>query len=190
MFLDVAIDVAIDRFDGAWQVLHRHAWYLHDAACDGVDQGEVRDDPGEKRTLGVARATQEERRCGQVVDQDGLADHSLQGFDAADPEPGGGVVLLGLSLAFGIELRTGVISRADLLAIAVVGFVVDDDDALAAEQILADALRHLAVSFGALGLALAAGQNFLRQLRRFERFALLEGVEVGDDDPGALEVVA
>ena len=54
MFLDVAINMAIDWFVGARQVLHRDARHFDDAAFDSVDQGEVGNHPGEERTFRVA----------------------------------------------------------------------------------------------------------------------------------------
>ena len=61
---------------------------------DGVDQREVGDDPGEERALGVAGAAQEERRGREVVD--GLdADLALDRLQAADPDAGLLVALLG-----------------------------------------------------------------------------------------------
>ena len=83
----------------------RNAGNLDDAGLDGVDQGEVGDDPGEQRSLGIARAAEEERGGRQVVDRLD-ADLGFDGLDARDPDSGFVFAFLGL-LAVVADQRLG-----------------------------------------------------------------------------------
>ena len=69
------------------------------------------------------------------------------------------------------------------LAVAVVGFVVEDDDVFYAHEIAKDALHHLA--FGLAGEEIVAAAAFEESLATGgdgDFFAELEGVVIGDDD--------
>ncbi len=68
-----------------------------------------------------------------------------------------------------------------------VGFVVDDDDVLLGAQLAADAADHL---IGRLGedAGRALGEDSLGDLAGADLLAKLEGVKVGDDDPGLAEL--
>ena len=183
---DVLIDVPIDRLVGAGQVLHRHARHLNDAGFDRVDQREIGHHPGKQRALRITGAAQEERRGRQVIDLHRSFGDALQRLDPADPKPRGGVVLLRLGAGFGIQL----VAVLRLVPVAMVGFVVQHHDAPATEQFAADALDHPAVGFQRLHRAVAPAEDRFGELRRLQRFAFLEGVEIGDDYARALQVVA
>ena len=81
----------------------RHAGHLDDAGFDGVDQGEIGNHPGEERSLGIARAAQEERRGRKVVDRLD-ADLGFDGLDAGDPDAGLLLALLGFLAVVAGEL--------------------------------------------------------------------------------------
>src|SRR6185369_6211257 len=66
-------DMLVDDAVGGLVALHRvvddrDAGDLDDAGLDGVDEGEVGDDPGEEDALGVAGTLEVERGRGNVVD--------------------------------------------------------------------------------------------------------------------------
>ena len=128
MLADAEPEVAVGRLVALHRVIgDRHAGNLDDARLDRVDQREVGDDPGEERPLGVARASEEERRGRQVVDRLD-ADLGFDGLDARDPDPGLFLALLGLlAIVAGECFGFGGLGLA---AVAVVGLVVDDDDVL------------------------------------------------------------
>jgi hypothetical protein len=76
------------------------------------------------------------------------------------------------------------------LAVAVMRFVVDDEDVLHAHQVGHHALEHLAFGFERLGFfAAAALEQLPSALGQIDALAHLEGVIVGDDDLGAFHVV-
>src|SRR5260370_15244220 len=72
-----------------------HPRHLDDPGLDGIDEREVRHDPGEEGALDVAGALQKERRGGEIVDRldpELLTDR----FQASDPYLGGLLLHLGL----------------------------------------------------------------------------------------------
>ena len=117
----------------------------------------------------VARAAQEERRRREVVDG-ADADLALDRLEAADPDAGLFVALLGLFALVALERSAAgflaVLRR--LAAVAVVGLVVDDDDVALAAELPADAAHHLVgrLGEGALRGRAAAGEELLGQLCR------------------------
>ena len=66
-------------------------------------------------------------------------------------------------------------------AVAVVGFVVDDDDVLLVAQFAAHPANHLVRRFSKRAVA-AVRQQALGQLAGLDPLAQQEGMEVGDDD--------
>ena len=111
------------------------AGHLDDAGLDGVDEGEVGDDPGEECPLRVAGAAEEERGGGEVVD--GLdADLGLDRLQPADPDAGFLVALPGFLAVLAGQLLVDAVRFAP---VAVVGLVVDDDDLFLRPQLAADA---------------------------------------------------
>ena len=100
---DVLPKISEDRNLGAGNVVgDRHARQLHDSAFDGVDEGEVADGPGKKRSLGPARPGKKERRRGEIVDG-ADAELALEGLDPIDPEAGGLVIFLRFLLFVALE---------------------------------------------------------------------------------------
>jgi|688.fasta_scaffold209968_2 hypothetical protein len=76
------------------------------------------------------------------------------------------------------------------LSIAVVGFVVEQDDILQAHQIGRDALNHLAFGFECIErLADAALGQLPAPIGEFEFLVAFKGVEVGDDDYCASDTI-
>ena len=148
-----------------------HARQLDDAALDGVHEREVAHGPREQRALGVARAAQEERR-GREVEDARDAELALHRFEAGNPEAGGLVVLLGFLLVVALQLFV-VRLRRRLLAVAVVGLVVEHEDVLEAHEVGHDALEHLPLGFQRVQLgARAPGAGRGRPWRaRFARAA-------------------
>ncbi len=123
---------------------NRHPRQFDDAALDCVHQREVAHRPWEQRSLGIARATQEEGRRGQV-DHPRDAELAVDRLQPGDPQPGGFVVLLGL-LPF-VAFQVFIVVCGRLLAIAMVGFVVEYQDVLQAHQVGHYPLQHLAFGF-------------------------------------------
>ncbi len=156
---------------------------LDDAALDRVHQREVADRPGEQRALGVAGAAQEERGGGQVVDAvtPSLRSGRLQ---PADPEAGGLAVALGL---LAVLAGQGSV-RAGLLAVAVVGLVVDHDDVLEAHQLVHAAVQHLAFGLDRVRRRRRGPAGGSGRPSRLRGLPPAEGVVVGDDDLGAGDV--
>ncbi len=121
-----------------------NARQFDDAAFDGVHEREIGHGPGKERAFGIAGATQEERRSGKVY-HPREADFALDGLQAIDPEPGGFLIALRLFLVVAREcLFVGI---AGLFLVAVVGFVVEDEDVLEPHQVRHDPLEHLSFRF-------------------------------------------
>ncbi len=76
-----------------------------------------------------------------------------------------------------------------LLAVAVVGFVVEHEDVFHAHQVGHDALDHLAFGFQCIEVVAAALKQCPPAGRELDSLAKLESVVVGDDDLGPLDVV-
>ena len=81
-------------------------------------QREITDRPGEERSFGPARSTEEERRRGEVVDG-ADAKLALERIDSIDPKAGGLVLFLGFPLL--IALQVGKALVAGPFPITVVG---------------------------------------------------------------------
>ena len=162
MLPEIAVD---DRIDADEVVAHRHARQLHDAALDRVHQAEIRHDPGEEIALGIARTAQEEGRGREVIDRaHAFRQLAVQRLDAVDPEPRGFLVLGRLLLVVAGQRALGV--GANLVAVAVVGLVVDDVDAVVVEQLATGPLQHLGVRFRRLErLGIISLQEASRDLR-------------------------
>ena len=107
----------------------------------------------------------------------------LHGLEAGDPETGGLVVLLGLLPVVALEV-VDLLVALGLLAVAVVGLVVEDQDVLHAHQVGHDALEHLAFGLRASESARPGGPASSERppFDSSMRLAQLEGVVVGDDD--------
>ena len=96
------------------------------------------------------------------------------------------VVLLGLLSV--VALQIAVVVLPWLLAVAMVGFVVDDQDVLHAHELGHDALHHLPLGFERVQRLAAALEQGATASGEFQPLAQLEGVVVGDDDLGALQI--
>src|SRR5260370_24100275 len=72
-----------------------HPRHLDDPGLDGIDEREVRHDPGEEGALDVAGALQKERCCREIIDR---LDPKLLGdrFKAKELYPGGLLLCLAL----------------------------------------------------------------------------------------------
>jgi hypothetical protein len=193
---DVVPQRAVDDISVDGVVVDRQARDLHDAGFDGVHEREVAHHPGEDEALVVARTLEIEGRGGQVVDR--LDPHLLllaDRLEALEPHAGIRVALGRFLLVLGVE--DDLVGDRTVL-IAVVRFVVDDDDlALApaalgpAAEIAQHAGDHLIVGLlelvGLVGVAgeelLGVGGDALELLGVPE----LEGVVVRDGDLGLLE---
>jgi hypothetical protein len=89
----------------------------------------------------------------------GDAELAVDGLEAGDPEAGGLVVLS--ASFFSSPLRSSRRPSSGLLAVAVVGLVVDDHDVLHAHEVGHDALEHLA--FGFQGVEFLAAASLQRR---------------------------
>ena len=180
---NVIPEIAEDGDVGAGNVVgDRDAGEFDDSALDGVHEGEVAHGPGEEGAFGVAGAAEEEGGGGEVDDL-GEADLAVDGFEAGDPEAGGFAIPNGF--IFGVALEVFLIGVARFFAVAVVGFVVDDEDVFEAHEFRHDALDHLA--FGFFGFEIFAVAAFEESAGAFgyvQPFARFEGVVIRDDDPG------
>ena len=150
-------------------------------------EGEVAHRPGEQRALGVA----EPRRKNGVAERSATRCRpSLRctASQAVDPEARGLAVLLGL---LAVVPREGalLVSVAVPRAVAVVGLVVDGEDVAHAHEFRHDALEHLAVGFEGGDRRAPPLQKGASTPREHELLARLEGVVVGDDDAGLVQVV-
>ncbi len=168
---------------------------LHDAGLDRLHQAEVGDNPGKQGALAVAGAGQEARGRRQVVD--GLdAEFLVNRPQAVEPEAGGLGVLLRLVFGVAGQVLVGdpfVLGVVIPVEVAVVGLVVEDDDAGGAAEVSGYPGDHLAPGLEERARrAGVAGQQFLGQ--RADHLALLglaslELVVVDDDDLGLAEAV-
>ena len=142
---DAQPEVAVGGLVAGHRVVgHRHAGHLDDAGLDGVDEREIRDHPGKERAFGIAGTAQEERRGRKIIDRL-HADLGFHGLDAGNPDAGLFVALLGFDAFIAGERF---ILAVGFAAVAVMGFVVEDDDVLLGAQLAADAADHLVGSFG------------------------------------------
>ncbi len=186
---DVLPQVAVNDRVGLHEVVaHRHTRQLHDAALNRVHQAEIGHDPGEERAFLITGAAQEERRRGEVIDRSHtLRQLAIQGLDAVDPEPRGFLVLDRFLLVVAGQRALGV--SANLVPIAMVRFVVEDVDAVVAEQLAARPLQHLSVGFRRFErLGIIPLKEAARYLGKGQRLAMLKGMVVGDHDLRAPDV--
>ena len=185
---NVLPQVAEHRHLGPGNVVgNRNPWQLDDATFDSVHQREVAQRPGKQSAFGIARATQEEWGGGQI-EYARYAEFAVDGFQAGDPQARGLVVFFGLFsvVAFQIDVFH---FEAGLLAVAVVGFVVDDKHIAQAHKVWHHALEHLAFGFQRVERINApALQQQTAAFGQLHALARLEGVVIGDDDLGALQV--
>ena len=139
---------------------------------------------GNSVAFGPARAAEEERRGRKIVN--GLhADLGFHGLEPGNPDAGLLVALLGFVALVAAERF---LFAVGLAAVAVMGFVVEDDDVLLVAQFAADAADHLIGRFGER-TRLPVGENRLGELAGGDCFAQLEGVVVRDEDFGLPELV-
>src|SRR4029077_13342579 len=108
---------------------------------DRVDQREIGDGPGEQRALGIARATEEERRGGEVVDR-ADAELALDRLQAVDPDPSLSRTAFGLLALLPAQFDLFGIG-VDPTPVAMVGLVVEHHDAAFGTQFVANAADHL-----------------------------------------------
>ena len=172
---------------GAGDVVgHRHPWQLDDAALNGVHQREVAHCPRKQRALPIAGAAQEERR-GRQIDYPAQAEPALHHLQAGYPYPRRFAVLPGLLAVVSGELALGALLLR-LLAVAVMGLVVERHHVLHAHQARHHPLQHLALGLERVQLRAAALQQRAPALREILRLPPHEGVEVGDNDICAVQV--
>ena len=129
LLADVVPEVAKPRHLAGLDVVRdRHPGELDDPALDRVHEREVAHRPGEERAFAVARAAKEEWGCREV---DGLRDAELRlhGLEPRDPHARGLAVRFRLLAVVACEFAFLVLLER-FLAVAVVGFVVEDQDAL------------------------------------------------------------
>ena len=163
-----------------------HTRQLDDPAFDGVHEGEVTHRPREQRSFGVARATEEERRCGEVH-HPRYAKLALDSFKSGNPEPCGLVILLGFLFVVALQVLDLVYIR--LLAVTVMRLVIEHEDVLQAHQAGHHPLDHLSFGFQRIQLLPATLEQGSAALGKLDALAKLEGVVVGDDDLGAIDVL-
>ena len=111
----------------------------------------------------------------------------MDGFEAGDPHPGGFFIffrfLAGLTLQVGFLVLVG-----RLLAVTMVGFVVECHDVFHAHQLGHDPLEHLSFALQRLDLRASPPEERTASFRDLQRFPPHEGVVIGDDDFRAVQV--
>ena len=111
----------------------------------------------------------------------------MDGLQAGDPHPGRFLIALGFVAFLALEIAfLGFLRRA--FAVAMVAFVVERQDALHAHQFRQHPLQHLAFRLLGLQRRAVALQQHAAASRQRHVLAADEGVVVGDDDGGALQV--
>jgi len=187
LLADMLPKLAVDWHLGVRDVVgDGNSRQLDDSAFDRVEQGEIAHRPGEQRAFAIAGAGEEERRRRQVEHAQQL-DLASKAFDPRNPQPRRFAVVLGLLALLALESR--LFGLGGLLPVAVMRFVIDDDDPFHLEQARANALQHLAFAFRGIGLLRGTAiEEHLAALADWQGLATLECVVVGDDDFGLAEV--
>ena len=93
-----------------------------------------------------------------------------------------------LSVSLVAALQIAVVRLPRLLAVAMVRFVVDDQDVLQAHEFRHHPLQHLPLGFERVQRLTSALEQGTTASGELHPFATLEGVVVGDDDLGALQI--
>ena len=125
------------------------------------------------------------KRRGRKIANGLHLDPGLHRLEARNPDASLLVALLGFNAIIVGQLFIFAVGFA---ALAVMGFVVTDDDVLLGSQLAAHAANHLAGSLGER-TRLPIGEVRLRDLSGGDPLSLLEGVVVGGDDLGLSELV-
>ena len=129
----------------AWHIVcHRHAGQFDNATLDRIHQREVTHRPGKQGALCIARALQKEGCCREVIDLL-HSQFTFYGLNPRDPQTSFFIVFLRFFLVIALEIVQVVIVW--FLAIAVVGFVVDDQDVFHSHQLRHHPLDHLPFGF-------------------------------------------
>ena len=163
-----------------------NAGELHDAALDRVHEREVAHGPREEGALGVSGASEKERRGGKVEDPV-YTDSSAHGFEARDPEAGCLAVALDFVLLFSGDV-VFFCFLVWLLAVAMVGLVVEDHDPLDAHETGHYTLEHLPFSLQCLELRPSSLEQRSAAAGKLHGLPELEGVVVGDDDLRPIQI--
>ena len=183
---DVLPELPVHRHLVAGHVVrHRHPRQLDDAALDGVHQREVAHRPRKQGAFRVAGAAEEEGGGGQI-DHPAHAERAVYRFQARDPEPRRFPVLLRLLPL--VALERPLVGLAPLLAVAVVGLVVQHQDVLHAHEFGHHPPQHPAFGLPGVGRGATALEERPAALRDLEALPAPEGVVVGDDDLRPVEV--
>jgi hypothetical protein len=139
---------AIGRGRFGWSpvidVADGHTGHLDDSHFYGVDQRKIGGHPRKERAFGIARAAQEERCGGEVI----YSLHANLGFHslaAGNPDASFFLRAFGLDAVIAGE---HFVFAVGFSAIAVMGFLVEDDDVLLTAQFAADTTHHLVRRFG------------------------------------------
>ena len=145
MLADAEPQVAVGRLRTCHRVIsHRHAGHLDDAGLDGVNQRKIRDHPRKKCAFGIARTTQKKRRGRKIVNSL-HSNFCLHGLKAGNPDASLLVALLGFNAIITSE---SFVLGVGFAAVAVMGFVVENDDVLLGSQLATNTSHHLVGSFG------------------------------------------
>src|ERR1044071_4746045 len=118
-------------------IVEPHPRGLLDPRLTRVDDGEVRDGPREKGAFRPPRASKKERCCREVV-HDLHADLVSNRLDAGEPDTGLLLALLGFLPIVALEL--GFVRRIVSAPVAMVGFVIENNDPLLVTELPTHAL--------------------------------------------------
>ena len=123
---------------------HGHPGHFDDAGLYGVDQRKIRHHPGEQGAFRETGAPQKEGGGGEIIDHfdTQLGPHR---FQTGNPDAGRFFPFLRFFTFIAGELLFDAVGFA---AVAVVGFVIDNDDILFSAQLPADPAHHLLRGFG------------------------------------------
>ena len=184
---DMLPQIAKDRDLLAWNVVgHRNPGQLDNPAFDGVHQGEVAHSPWEKGSLGVTGAPEEEG-SGRQVHHLTDAQLSIDHLQAGEPDPGFFAVL-GRLLPF-FRRQGPFIFLTRLAAVAMVSLVVQRHYVFHGHQFGHYPLDHLPFGFQCFQGLPRPLQQSAPPAGNFQALAQPQGVVVGDDDLGPLEVL-
>ena len=120
------------------------AGQLHDATFDSIHEREITHRPREQGALGIAGTTQEKWSCRQIHHA-GNAEFPIHCFKTGNPESGCFAIFI--RFLFLLTLQFFVIFILGLLTVAVMRFVIQDQNVFQSHQIWHHPLEHLSLSF-------------------------------------------
>jgi len=125
-------------------VRYRHTRQFDDTAFDGIHQGKIAHRPGEQGAFGITGTSEEKRRRREIEDA-GYSQFAVDGFKTGDPETCRLIVPFGLFPVVPLQIFFLVLWRFG--TVAMMSFVIENEDALHSHQVGHHSLDHLAFRF-------------------------------------------